>query len=353
MTVHHSSVPDFDDLPKVDNMPQGYVWGLFDKDGKKDLLGTLNFLTPDIVQAAAAEVKDGISVSLNPHTSRSWSLTGMGKMDVPGRKRAEHKFLYNPDSMGFAVGESWDDELSINTQSSSQWDSLCHFSHQPTAQVYNGFRLTHESLTAAAAPSSEEPVPTLDHWHPHGGLVARGVLIDYMSYAEDKGIPYHPFAGARIGPADMEACAAHQGVEFRPGDVLVVRTGMTEVFDALTAEQLRAAGEVDTVTMSGVDGSVETARWIWNHRFVAVASDNNSVEALPPLKPDGSPGGFDELVLHPQLLCGFGMPLGELWDLSQLSKLCREKKRYSFMLTSVPLNHPGLIGSPPNALAIL
>lgn len=64
MTVHHSSVPDFDDLPKVENMPQGYVWGLFDKDGKKDLLGTLNFLTPDIVQAAAAEVKDGISVSL-------------------------------------------------------------------------------------------------------------------------------------------------------------------------------------------------------------------------------------------------------------------------------------------------
>jgi hypothetical protein len=47
------------------------------------------------------------------------------------------------------------------------------------------------------------------------------------------------------------------------------------------------------------------------------------------------------------------MPLGELWDLTRLSKLCREKKRYSFMVTSVPLNHPGLIGSPPNALAIL
>uniref|UniRef100_A0A8H7MYU5 Cyclase n=1 Tax=Bionectria ochroleuca TaxID=29856 RepID=A0A8H7MYU5_BIOOC len=322
----------------------------------------------------------------------------MGKIDVPGRKHAEHKFLYNPDSMGFAVGESWDDELSINTQNSSQWDSLCHFAHQSTAQVYNGFRLTHEVLAAAAAPSSDAPVPTLDHWHAHGGLVARGVLIDYMAYAEDKGIPYHPFAGTRIGPADMEACAAHQGVEFRPGDVLIVRTGMTEVFDALTPEQLRAAAEVDTVTMSGVHGSVETAKWIWNHRFVAVASDNNSVEALPPLKADGSPGGLDELGMSPSsppylertpvfffpprlstsscliplvcqnnadhtnlrgnsppplLLCGFGMPLGELWDLTRLSKLCREKKRYSFMVTSVPLNHPGLIGSPPNALAIL
>ena len=58
-------------------------------------------------------------------------------------------------------------------------------------------------------------------------------------------------------------------------------------------------------------------------------------------------------VLHHYLLSGFGMPIGELWDLTRLSAYCREKKRYSFMLTSAPLNHPGLIGSPPNALAIL
>lgn len=45
-------------------MPQGCAWGIFDKEGKKDLLGTLNLLTPDVVAAAAAEVKDGISVSL-------------------------------------------------------------------------------------------------------------------------------------------------------------------------------------------------------------------------------------------------------------------------------------------------
>ncbi len=37
---------------------------MFDKEGHKDLFGTLNFLTPEIVAAAAAEVKDGISVSL-------------------------------------------------------------------------------------------------------------------------------------------------------------------------------------------------------------------------------------------------------------------------------------------------
>ena len=57
-------VPDFDDLPKVEGFPQGCAWGVFDKDGKKDVFGTLNLLTPDVVQAAATEVKDGVSISL-------------------------------------------------------------------------------------------------------------------------------------------------------------------------------------------------------------------------------------------------------------------------------------------------
>lgn len=57
-------VPKFDDLPPVKGMPQGCAWGVFDKDGKKDVLGTLNLLTPDVVKAAAAEVRQGISVSL-------------------------------------------------------------------------------------------------------------------------------------------------------------------------------------------------------------------------------------------------------------------------------------------------
>jgi hypothetical protein len=57
-------VPDFDSLPKVKGMPQGCAWGVFDKDGKKDVLGTVNLLTPDVVKEAVAEVKEGVSVSL-------------------------------------------------------------------------------------------------------------------------------------------------------------------------------------------------------------------------------------------------------------------------------------------------
>lgn len=58
------------------------------------------------------------------------------------------------------------------------------------------------------------------------------------------------------------------------------------------------------------------------------------------------------LVLHQYFLSLFGLPIGELWDLKELSLYCAKTGRYSFMLTSAPLNHPGLVASPPNALAI-
>jgi hypothetical protein len=43
---------------------------------------------------------------------------------------------------------------------------------------------------------------------------------------------------------------------------------------------------------------------------------------------------------------------GELFDLEALSKTCHELQRYSFFVTSMPLNMPGGVSSPPNAMAI-
>jgi hypothetical protein len=34
--------PAFDDLPKIEGMPQGSIWGFYDKDGKKDEVGGLS-----------------------------------------------------------------------------------------------------------------------------------------------------------------------------------------------------------------------------------------------------------------------------------------------------------------------
>jgi hypothetical protein len=220
-------------------------------------------------------------------------------------------------------------------------------------------------------------MPTLDHWHERGGLVARGVLIDFKAWFERKAAAEgktgaeaicHPIGGHRITVEDIEAVAKDQNVDFHAGDVLIIRTGMTEVFDAPTPEDF---GKMQTMQFSGVNGTLATAKWLWNQHFAAVASDNFAFEALPPLDENGEQTAMENLgkcflaaryillrstnkhsVLHGWLLAMFGMSIGELWDLKALSAHCAKTGRYSFLLTSCPLNIPGLVGSPPNALAI-
>lgn len=59
-----SRIPNFDELNPINGMPQGCTWGVFDREGQKDKLGTLNLLTPDVVQDGAAGIKEGVSISL-------------------------------------------------------------------------------------------------------------------------------------------------------------------------------------------------------------------------------------------------------------------------------------------------
>lgn len=58
------------------------------------------------------------------------------------------------------------------------------------------------------------------------------------------------------------------------------------------------------------------------------------------------------LGLHDTLLGLWGTPIGELWDLEELSEECKRQNRWTFFLTSSPLNIAGGVASPPNALAI-
>lgn len=348
MTSSH--IPDFDDLPRIEGMPQGCAWGLFDRDGKKDVLGTLNLLSPSVVRAAYSEARDGVSISLN------WPLNGMA-IQLPGRMSPTHTHLTLRET-GLCDGTGWDDELHFNTQLSSQWDSLVHWQHQLSGLAYNGTVVTKEDLEGPKT-TTENKMPTLDHWHAAGGLVSRGVLIDFKAWYEarartdgktaDEDVVFHPLDGHRITVEEIEEVARVQCVEFREGDVLIIRTGLTEVLASPRPQDL---AKLQMGKISGMHGNVESARWLWNKHFSAVAGDSWAFEALLPLKEDGSPGGPQDLVLHTWLLAMFGMPIGELWDLKGLSEHCKSTGRYSFLLVSTPLNIPGLVGSPPNALAI-
>jgi hypothetical protein len=75
-----------------------------------------------------------------------------------------------------------------------------------------------------------------------------------------------------------------------------------------------------------------------------MATDTPTFDALEFRREDGW--------AHQRLLALLGLAIGELWDLDQLAVTCRELGRYSFFLTSSPLNLPEGAGSPANAYAI-
>ncbi|KAK3112637.1 hypothetical protein LTR53_010883 [Teratosphaeriaceae sp. CCFEE 6253] len=194
----------------------------------------------DLPDFASLPAVEGI-VSVN------WQLD---KVHAPGfgRKVLEHRFIDLKPAGGHPVH---DDEIHINTQSGSQWDGF-----KASPRYYNG-------LKHADVPSSLDN--GIHHWNDRGGIVGRGVLLDYVRYAEKKGIKYDVMTRHQIGVAALEEMAAEQGVEFKPGDVLIVRSGFTKWYEAASqAERDRkiTAGRSE-IQWTGVEGSKQSVEWIW------------------------------------------------------------------------------------------
>jgi len=94
----------------------------------------------------------------------------------------------------------------------------------------------------------------------------------------------------------------------------------------------------------GFESTLEVLGWLWDTKIAAVAGDCPGFESWPP-----SPGE----AMHPTLLAGFGMPIGEMFCLDELAAECEKQGRWTFMFTSEVLNVKGGVASPPNALAIM
>ena len=172
------------------------------------------------------------------------------------------------------------------------------------------------------------------------------MLLDWRSYALRKKIKYSPFETHEIPLSELLEVAKIQGTEFKRGDMLLIRTGWTEEYMKLSSEAQIALAERTIRASCGVQASYEMLKWHWDMAFSAVASDTNAYEAWPSPRPWG-------VSCHEVFLSGWGMPIGEIWDLEALAAKCAEIGRWEFFLTSAPLNIPAGVASPSNALALL
>ncbi|VDB85209.1 unnamed protein product [Peniophora sp. CBMAI 1063] len=322
-------LPSFDELPKFHDMP-GCAWDVW---GAGDQLGTVNLLTDDVVRRAAAEeIRTGESVALN------WPLNFPDK-PMFNRRAPEVKSFYT----GHGVR---DEEIHINTQSGTQWDCFKHFPVLKHETIYGGHKVDSLPTGHIAFPDPTNVDPELikmgvHNWAQHG-ICGRGVLLDLVSFYTSTGraLPYDPWTTHGISVRELESCARSQNVTFRTGDILILRVGFMQKYNA-ESNEARAALSTRPETFAGIEQSEDMKRFLWDNHFAAIASDQPALEAWP------SAGEF----MHETILSLWGMPLGEFFDVEKLSEVCKRTGRYTFFFSSWPLNVLGGVASPPNAAA--
>ncbi|OAL04009.1 hypothetical protein IQ06DRAFT_291633 [Phaeosphaeriaceae sp. SRC1lsM3a] len=332
MSSSYPSIFDtqYDDLPN-----RKRVW-VGTPGSREEGLGKLALLTPEVVaKAAAQEIKTGRRVTLG------WELTKLENAGL-GRQRCKH------DIIPLFAGVAYDDVYTFNPQQSSQWDGLRHFSQQP--EDGEGERRFYGGTTAAEIEDRRNTRIGMQHWAKEG-IAGRGVLIDYASWAEKQGITYSTFSTHEVKLKDVQAIAAECKVEFQKGDILFIRIGMTKEWDTkMTQEDKAAYAGNENPRHAGVEATQDVLRWIWDNKFAAVAGDAISWEVFP--ANNDKENEENKVFLHEYFLAGWGMPIGEMFDLEALSEMCKVEGRWSFFVTSAPLNMPGGVSSPPNCMAL-
>jgi kynurenine formamidase len=316
-------LPSYDQLPIREGAPAGAAWGVF---GDDDQLGTINLLTPERVTQAAGFIRHGRVFALN---------LPIDIPDPPIFTRGKHRHVRKQFS-SYILDDYLDN---FYPQASSQWDALSHVKH-PQHGAYNG--IPDGDITGYGG--SKLGIDNLAR----RGIAGRGVLADVARYYEKQGKELDCTRNEVVPLEDLIAALDAQGTKIWPGDVLLVRVGWTRAYRAMSEEQ-KAELARDTKS-PGIEGSQRTARWLWEQHIAAVGSDSPGLEAIPPPQVSDFMAAND--LLHFHMLSFFGMPIGEMWNLEELAEDCANDNCYEFFFTSAPLNIPGGVGSPPNALAI-
>lgn len=336
--------PAFSSLPLDKNGPPFNAWGLY---GPSDELGALNTLTSSTTLLAAREIQTGERISLD------WTLN-LPSYPSFNRPPFSHTITNksHPDGSKRTVN---DDHLNMNTQGSSQWDGFRHYGYQ-NAKLYYGGRTQREVESG--------DVIGIDRVVGHGGIVGRGVVLDYPRYLTSKGREQvYALQAASIKVEELEEMLQESGVKTREGDILLLRTGFTRDYMNLDEPERRSLATKPPAFL-GVQSSLPVLQFLWSNHFAAVASDAPSFEMSPLVGTHTAPpGGLwageqweEEMqgggLLHQVLLAGWGVMIGEMWDLERLCERGAETGRQTCWLGSMPLKVPGGVASPPNAVAI-
>jgi hypothetical protein len=108
------------------------------------------------------------------------------------------------------------------------------------------------------------------------GIAGRGVLIDFAAHAEQNGTQVSHFSPHAITLEEILEIAKRRNIEFRTGDILLVRTGYVSAYKALHVDRHKEVASIRE--WIGVGQSREMTEWLWQRQFAAVVSDSPGFE---------------------------------------------------------------------------
>jgi len=284
--------------------------------GPDDRRGALNYLTPDRVLAAAAEVRLGRTVTLeapietraapdNPEPAMD-EMTGTGdQADPAGLTFARDRLTMN-----------------VHGNADSHIDALCHVMYH--ARLYNGV----PAGTVTAQGATELTIELASN-----GIVGRGVVLDIPRL---HGVPWLE-PGDHVTADDLARAEEAQRVRVGEGDLLFVRVGHRERRNAL--------GPWDSAaTRAGLHPTA--MEFVAERKVAALGSDSNN---------DTSPSAAEgvDFPVHVLALNAMGLHLLDWLQFDDLVPLCAEIGRWSFCCVIAPLRLEHGTGSPVNPIAIL
>lgn len=297
-------------------------WG---KWGTEDELGTLNYITPELIVRAARLVRRGVTFSLaipfdggGPQINQPRRFNPIHRMILTGPDFTSGA-VTRPGGVGFA-----DDMVIMALQCATQWDALSHCFLD--GKLYNGYDANLVSSQGAKKNGIEKMARF---------IATRGVLLDIPRV---KGVEWLE-PGYAITVDDLEAAARAHGVTIGTGDALLVRTGQMAMCRTRGGWGDYAGGDAPGL-------SFRTAGWLHDRELSAVATDTWGME----VRPNEIADSYQPL--HQVLIPNMGMLVGEIFALDELAEDCAGDSVYEFLFVAPPIPFTGAVGSPVNPLAV-
>jgi kynurenine formamidase len=322
-----TSSPDISDVRRISDAVCN--WGKWGDDDQK---GTINYVRPEHVAAAAQLVKSGEIVSLCvPFNENGPQTGGFARFNpVHLMTRDGNDALANTTPRDFYGGKdryirSADDIIIMPLQCGTQWDALGHIVFE--GKVYNGYDASWVSSAGALKN---------DVTNAQEGLIGRGVLLDLARAAGVDSLQ----PGHVIDADELESCAQKQRVAIGEGDYVLVRTGQMGEIQRRGSWGDYAGGPAPGLGLG-------SAEWIHERKLAGIATDTWGMEVLPNETADVFQPMHIILIVH------MGLWVGEIFDLEKLGERCAALGRQEFLFTAPPIPFSRAVGSPVNPIAIL